>query len=285
LDHVRAAVDRAVDASGSIIVIAYDRAGALALEAVPAGHPMAAAVETPASKPAEDRPWVWIDDEEAAHTATRFLLDLDHRTVHYVAIPSSTSASRRTAGWRAALQEAGLQIPEPAGTGWDAPAGYEAGQKLARDPRATAILCGNDDLALGVIRAMHEAGRTIPDSVSVVGFDNAPQSRYYTPSLTTTNLDFVGLGRACFRQLHGVLADSAEPHPHPVGRPELIVRESTGPYNLSEYRTCGPGRRFGLGGPDRLAQRRDPDLLDRAEQRGRAQAGHRGVREGHGCYR
>ena len=228
---MRAAVDRAVEASGSVIVIAYDRAGALALEAVPAGYPVAAAVEKPATQPPADRPWVWIDDEAAAHTATRFLLDLGHQTVHYVAIPSSTSSSRRAAGWRSALQDAGVQVPEPVGTGWDAAAGYDAGQRLARDPRVTAILCGNDDLALGVIRAMHEAGRTIPDSVSVVGFDNAPQSQYYTPALTTTDLDFVGLGRACFRQLHGILTDSAAPHPRTVGRPGLIVRESTGSSN------------------------------------------------------
>jgi len=232
-DDVRAAVDRAVESSGSVIVIAFDRAGTLALEAIPAGHPVVAAVETPATPPPPDRPWIWIDDEEAARSATRYLLDLGHPTVHYVAIPSTTHSSRRAAGWRAALTEAGVPVPEPVGAGWDALAGYQAGRRLARDPQATAILCGNDDLALGVIRAMHEAGRPIPDGVSVVGFDNAPQSAFYIPSLTTVHLDFVGLGRACFSLLHNVLAGPATVVPHPVGRAELVVRESAGSYSAA----------------------------------------------------
>jgi DNA-binding LacI/PurR family transcriptional regulator len=230
--HVRAAVDRAADASGSVIVIAFDSAGTLALRAVPDGVPLAAAVETPAAPPPADRPWVWIDDGEAARSATRHLLDLGHPTVHYVAIPATSGAhtSRRAAGWRAALAAAGVPAPESAGVGWDALAGYQAGRNLARDPAVSAILCGNDDLALGVIRAMHEAGRSIPGSVSVVGFDDAPQSSFYTPALTTVRMDFVGLGRACFGLLHAVLGGGEPPGPHPVGHPELVVRESAGPY-------------------------------------------------------
>lgn len=232
---VRAAVDQATDSSGSMIVIAYDRAARLALEAIRPGHPVVAAVETPATPTPPDRPWIWIDDEEAARNATRYLLDLGHPTVHYVAVPSTTHPSRRAAGWRAALHEAGVPVPEPVGSGRDALAGYQAGQRLARDARATAILCGNDDLALGVIRAMREAGRPIPDSVSVVGFDNAPQSAFYTPALTTVHLDFAGLGRACFGLLQSLLRGSASVMPHPVGRPELIVRESAGPFNPVRY--------------------------------------------------
>jgi DNA-binding LacI/PurR family transcriptional regulator len=90
-------------------------------------------------------------------------------------------------------------------------------------------LCGNDDLALGVIRALHEAGRAVPGEVSVVGFDDAPHSAYLTPSLTTVRLDFIGLGRAAFGLLHGVLEESAPVAPHPVSVPELVVRESSGP--------------------------------------------------------
>ncbi|WP_349261505.1 LacI family DNA-binding transcriptional regulator [Actinocrinis sp.] len=230
-EHVRAAVDRAADSSGSVIVIAFDHAGTLALQAVPDGVPVAAAVETPQAPPQAGQPWVWIDDGEAARSATRYLLELGHPTVHYVAIPSTTHTSRRTAGWRAALAAAGVTAPEPVGAGWDALAGYQAGRTLARDPGVSAILCGNDDLALGVIRAMHEAGRSIPESVSVVGFDNAPQSAFYTPALTTVRMDFVELGRACFTLLHGEIEGTAPIVPHAVGRPELIVRESAGSFH------------------------------------------------------
>lgn len=227
---VRAQVQRAADAGGGLIVIAYDPAGVRALQSVPAGLPVVGVVETPASPPGGDRPWVWTDDRVAAFEATRHLLLLGHETVHYVAIPSSTRRTApRTAGWRAALREAGAPEPPPIQGSWGPAGGHAAGRRLAADPSVTAILCGNDDLALGVIRALHEAGRAIPGEVSVAGFDDAPHSAYLTPSLTSVRLDFTGLGRAAFGLLHGVVEESAQVAPHPVSVPELVVRESSGP--------------------------------------------------------
>ena len=227
---VRAEVQRAADADGGLIVIAYDPAGVRALQTLPAGLPVVGVVETPASPPGGDRPWVWTDDRVAAYEATRHLLSLGHETVHYVAIPSSTRRTPpRTAGWRAALREAGAPEPRPVQGNWGPAGGYAAGRKLAANPSVTAILCGNDDLALGVIRALHEAGRAIPGEVSVAGFDDAPHSAYLTPSLTSVRLDFTGLGRAAFGLLHGAVEESAAVAPHPVSVPELVVRESSGP--------------------------------------------------------
>ena len=120
-------------------------------------------------------------------------------------------------------------MPEPLQGGWDPRSGYEAGRALAADPAVTAVLCGNDDLALGVIRAMHEAGRPIPDSVSVVGFDDTPHAEFLTPALTTVRLDFVELGRACVRGCGRSSIRRGPPSPRPRPQPELIVRESAGP--------------------------------------------------------
>jgi DNA-binding LacI/PurR family transcriptional regulator len=121
-------------------------------------------------------------------------------------------------------------VPEPVQGGWHPRSGYEAGRVLAADPSVTAVLCGNDDLAVGVIRAMHEAGRPIPASVSVVGFDDTPQSEFLTPALTTVRLDFTQLGRACFALVGPYLDLRGEPVPSaPLPQPQLIVRESTGP--------------------------------------------------------
>jgi DNA-binding LacI/PurR family transcriptional regulator len=223
------AVARAVEPGSALIVLAFDRAGTRALAAVPPGVPMVAAVETPVGDEGAGMPWVWMDDREAARDATRFLLGLGHQTVHYVAIPSSTDNSQRTAGWRLALQEAGAPVPEPAQGGWHPRSGYQAGRVLALDPAVTAVLCGNDDLAVGVIRAMHEAGRAIPESVSVVGFDDTPHSEFLTPALTTVRLDFTELGRACVALLRPALDPQRVPEPQPRPRPELIVRESAGP--------------------------------------------------------
>jgi DNA-binding LacI/PurR family transcriptional regulator len=231
-DEISDAVVRAVEPGSALIVIAFDRAGTRALEAVPPEVPMVAAVETPLGDAGAGQPWVWMDDRQAARDATRFLLDLGHRTVHYVAIPSSTDHSQRTAGWRMALEQAGVPVPEPVqATGWHPRSGYEAGRVLARDLEVTAVLCGNDDLATGVIRAMHAAGRAIPGSVSVVGFDDMPHSEFLTPALTTVRLDWVELGRACVELLKPYLSPQGVVPPRQpfTPRPELIVRESAGP--------------------------------------------------------
>jgi DNA-binding LacI/PurR family transcriptional regulator len=240
--EVAAAVRRAIEPGGSLIVIAYDRAGTLALDAVPPEVPMAAMVETPAVVPTPDKPWVWLDDRRAVAEATRYLLSLGHRTVHYLAIPSSTHTSQRQAGWRQALEESGAPVPAPVPCGWTPRSGYQTGQRLAANPEVTAVLCGNDDIALGVMRAVHAAGLSIPGDVSVVGFDDTPVAEFLTPPLTTVRLDFADLGRACFALLRSLLEPAAvspatgELHAQRP-QPELVIRESAGPPSLP----CGSG--------------------------------------------
>jgi DNA-binding LacI/PurR family transcriptional regulator len=241
--EVSDAVTRAIEPGGSLIVIAHDRTGTMALEAVPPDIPMAAMVETPATDPGSDRPWVWLDDRKAASQATRYLLSLGHRTVHYLAIPSSTDTSQRQAGWREALEEAGAPVPDPLQCGWTPRSGYAAGQVLASDPEVTAMLCGNDDLALGAMRALQKGGRAIPGDVSVVGFDDTPMSEFLTPPLTTVRLDFAELGRACFALLLALMERKAALPRTRRPEPELIIRESTGP--LPGPRGSGPTRAAG----------------------------------------
>lgn len=229
-DVIQATVSSVSDPrSGSVIVIAYDQVGLRTLQALPQDIPYAAAIGrsfSAASRQKPDPRWVWLADYDAAFEATQHLLSLGHRTVHHVPIPSWTK-DQREGGWRAALEQAGVEVPVLPKPGWDARAGYEAGQLLARDPDVTAILCGNDDLALGVFRALHEAGRRIPDDISVIGFDDAPQSAFLTPSLSTVRLDFVGLGRACFDVLWDQISDVPAPRRMPLAPPQLVLREST----------------------------------------------------------
>ena len=227
------AVAAAVDGGGGLLVIGYDRIGAAALERVPPGVPCAATTENPFGSRPPSRPAVWMDDHLAAKEATAHLLGLGHATVHYVAIPSSSRDARRptsrAAGWREALRDAGVTPPRPYGKGWDSPAGYGAGLRLAGDPSVTAVLCGNDDLAIGVLRALHEAGRSVPGDVSVIGFDDTPPSAYLTPSLSTVRMDFTGLGRAAFALLQQLVDPGGDAPPPLVARPELVLRESSGP--------------------------------------------------------
>ena len=238
---VRDAVERAIEPAGALIVIAYDRAGIAALSSVPPDVPVAAMIETPSGDEAAGKPWVWIDDRKAARDATKYLLGLGHETVHYVSIPSSTSVSQRMLGWRSALEDAGVRVPKALHAGWDPQSTSQAAQqRLARDPKVTAVLCGNDDLAIGVMRAMHEAGRSIPDDVSVVGFDDTPLSAFYIPALTTVRQDFAALGKACFAKLLAQLDENAAENAHPWPQAELIVRESAGPPPSSRQKASGP---------------------------------------------
>ncbi|MFL6075910.1 MAG: LacI family DNA-binding transcriptional regulator [Mycobacteriales bacterium] len=228
--EVRAAVDRHCDpTSGGVIVIAFDLAGVRALRAIPPGMPVVGALEINDVKGRREYPSAALDDRAAATLATRHLLGLGHRTVHYVALPSSTRSSARAQGWRSALYGAGAPAPGMVPGGWTARAGYEAGRRLAADREVTAVLCGNDDLALGVMHALREAGRAIPDSVSVVGFDDIPSAAFYAPPLTTVRLDFAGLGRDCFALLQHVLEPANAPPPPSAATPQLVVRGTTGP--------------------------------------------------------
>jgi DNA-binding LacI/PurR family transcriptional regulator len=173
-------------------------------------------------------PTVRIDNTAGAALATRHLLDLGHRTVHHVAGPADwPEAAERVEGWRGTLYAAGAIVPPVLPQEWSARSGYERGRILARDPDVTAIFCANDQIALGVLRALHEAGRRVPDDVSVVGFDDMPDSGYFLPPLTTVRQDFSELGR---RGIEVLLAQIAAGHQQPgqvVLAPELILREST----------------------------------------------------------
>ncbi|MFS8097498.1 LacI family DNA-binding transcriptional regulator [Lentzea alba] len=223
---VRCAVEHVSDHNaGGVVVIAFDSAGAAVLRALPAHVPAVAATEA-GGLAGSTRSVVFLDERQAAEDATRHLLDLGHRTVHHVAIPSETGASARQRGWRAALEASGAPVCEVLPVGWDIRSAYLAGLRLAADPQVTAVLCGNDDTALAVRRALHEAGKDVPRDVSIVGFDDVPGAAYWTPALTTVRMDFVALGRACLAAITAELA--GEPRKVTVlAPPALVVREST----------------------------------------------------------
>ena len=172
-----------------------------------------------------------IDNAAGARLATRHLLALGHATVHHVAGPAGwTEAQERVDGWRETLYAAGAVVPRTAPHDWSARDGYEAGRRLARDPSVTAVFCANDQLALGVLRAMHESGRTVPEQVSVVGFDDTPDAGYFLPPLTTVRQDFAELGRRSLAVLLEQLGGDRRPVAgHGLLVPELVIRASTAP--------------------------------------------------------
>jgi DNA-binding LacI/PurR family transcriptional regulator len=180
----------------------------------------------------EDRPAVGVDQETGARLATRHLLELGHRTVHHVAGPADSQEARgRVDGWRSELEAVGAPVPEPLQGDWTPSSGHAAGLCLAARMRAgeavSAVFAANDQMALGLLAALHEQGLSVPGDVSLVGFDDLPEAPYFTPPLTTVRQDFAELGR---RGVQLVLArlGGTDLHPEPVP-PELLVRASTGP--------------------------------------------------------
>ena len=224
------AVKRAIEPSGAIIVIAFDKAGVVALSSVPPAVPTAALIPAPGAGQVVRKPSVWIDEYQAAKDATNYLLRLGHRSVHHISIPSWTGSTQRMSGWRSALEDAGATVPKPLLDGWGADWGYDAGRRLAKKASVTAVLCGNDDIAIGCIRAMHEAGRSVPDDVSIIGFDDVPLARFYAPALTTVRQDFSALGKVCFAKLLAAFNPGRAQLQAPrLPKAKLIVRESAGP--------------------------------------------------------
>jgi DNA-binding LacI/PurR family transcriptional regulator len=166
-----------------------------------------------------------------AADATDYLLSLGHETVHHVAGPASWFASReRVAGWSRTLRARHAREIAPLHGDWTAASGYEAGRRLARDRSVTAVFAANDDMAIGVIRALVEAGRSVPRDVSVLGFDDIPAAAYVSPSLTTFRYPFEAGAARGVAALVGAIEHPDVP-PQALEDPpgELVIRESTAP--------------------------------------------------------
>jgi DNA-binding LacI/PurR family transcriptional regulator len=207
-----------------ILVIAPDLKAAEALRHTHSDIPLVA-VE---AGPADVLSVVAVDQFAGAVSATRHLLDLGHQTVWHISGPDDwLEARERIAGWRHTLAAAGAEAPPLLVGDWSARAGYDLGRRLSRDRAVTAVFAANDQMALGVLRAMHEAGRRVPDDVSLVGFDDIPESPYFTPALTTVRQDFIEVGRRSLESVVRTIETGQRVVPSSRVPTELIVRAST----------------------------------------------------------
>lgn len=200
--------------------------------------------------PAPGIPSVNVDDRLGAQAAARYLVDLGHRAVAIVTTgyggdfgiitnPLDTilahAERQRMLGWLEALGEADIEpivVRQPHADPQDN--GYDGMQAiLDSGGRPTGILCFSDAIAGGVIRALRDAGRRVPEDVSVIGFDDNPIARRMQPALTTVRQDAQGKGRAAAAALINAI-DHAGGRPARRGRhvllpTELIIRDSTAP--------------------------------------------------------
>nr|WP_100365900.1 LacI family DNA-binding transcriptional regulator [Diaminobutyricimonas aerilata] len=175
-------------------------------------------------------PVVDTDQADGTRQAVEHLLGLGHDTVWHISGPEdSFSAERRTRAWRETLERAGRRVPPVAPGDWTAESGYRAGLLLADDPDCTAVFCANDQMALGLYRALAERGRRVPDDVSIVGFDDIPEAASFSPPLTTVHQDFAEMGRRSVARVLAQLGSSTTDIGTTLVPTHLVPRASTAP--------------------------------------------------------
>jgi LacI family repressor for deo operon, udp, cdd, tsx, nupC, and nupG len=179
---------------------------------------------------------VLTDNFEAGKRATEHLISLGHRRIGHIAGPSKNALpSDRMLGFRAAMAEAGLPVADEWVVSGDfsMQSGVPFGAHFARLPqRPTAVFCGNDEMAIGLIVGLRAEGLECPRDMSIVGFDDITVAAHYAPSLTTMHQPREAMGRAATRMLIDILAGDAPEgeRRRVVLRSELVVRASTARY-------------------------------------------------------
>ncbi|MEU4247678.1 substrate-binding domain-containing protein [Amycolatopsis sp. NPDC026612] len=182
------------------------------------------------SNPRAGYPTVDTDQAQGAALVTEHLLQLGHETVWHIAGPTdSFAAEYRERAWRGTLTRFDRRVPLPVVGDWSAASGYTLGRVLAHDPAVTAVFAANDQMALGLLRALHEAGRSVPGEVSVAGFDDMAEAANFWPPLTTVRQSFSELGRRVVRTLLDETASGVRTATLDRVPVSLVVRASTGP--------------------------------------------------------
>ncbi len=212
-----------------VVAVAPHRSAVAALAEL--RHPFP--VVTVSSGEARGIPSVTVDQGLGARLATGHLLAAGHRRVWHVAGPDDwLEAEDRATGWRTTLESAGIEPPPPLSGDWSPRSGYRAGQELAgwAGRGLTAVFVANDQMALGVLRALREAGLRTPEDVAVAGFDDSPESEFFSPPLTTVRQDFSAVGkRSVALLLDRIEGRETAVTPRTVIAPQLVVRASTSP--------------------------------------------------------
>jgi LacI family transcriptional regulator len=151
-----------------------------------------------------------------------------HRRFFHIAGPLDWLAARgRRDAYERALSAAGASSAGTIAGTWTSQSGYDAALAMPLDQSVTALVAGNDQMALGAIRALEERGIRVPEQMSVTGFDDIPESRFFSPPLTTVRVDLDRQGRIAFnRLLAQINAADVDPTLH-AAPPQVFVRGSS----------------------------------------------------------
>ncbi len=179
------------------------------------------------------RHYVDYDNRGGALAAVRHLLELGHREIGFITgMPGRLVSENRLAACREAIEEAGLP--------WEAErvepgyfkleGGYQAcGRLLERRPGTTALFAFNDLSAIGAVRAAKEAGKRIPEELSVVGFDDMEIASYSDPPLTTLSRFSERANLLIAQSVENLVRDPSLALSHILIATKLVLRSSTGP--------------------------------------------------------
>ena len=184
-----------------------------------------------------DVPSVGATNWLGGRMATEYLLSLGHWRIAIISGDAALPCSRdRIAGYRAALEDAGVPVDpvliRPGAFAQET--GYEQTCALLDLPEPpTAIFAGSDTQAMGVYAALRVRGLTVPDSMSVVGFDDVPIASIITPALTTVRQPLVEMGRVATTMLLRLIAEEPLDSKRVELTTTLIVRDSCAPLHLS----------------------------------------------------
>jgi LacI family transcriptional regulator len=186
------------------------------------------------------RPSIVVDNHGGAVAAVEHLIATGRRRIAHIAGPTGNlEAEARLAGYLEAMAAAGLPTTVVDGAFTKA-SGHEAGVQLAgMTPRPDGVFAANDNMAIGAMLALQEAGVRVPEDLAIVGFDDVPLAALVHPGLTTLRINIAGMGRRALERLvnHIQSAGAADADAAcEVVRPELVVRPSTNPATQSPTR-------------------------------------------------
>lgn len=173
-------------------------------------------------------PTVAVDQYLGASEATRHLLSLGHRSVGHIAGPSDWyEAQERERGWRDMLVAESREVPEVVRGDWSPRSGYAAAKQLLSKQKVTALFVANDQMAIGALRALGEAGISVPRQMSLVGFDDIPEAEFFSPPLTTLRQEFSDVGRRSLELLLEQVEGAPRTRRRLVIPPQFVIRDST----------------------------------------------------------
>jgi LacI family transcriptional regulator len=183
------------------------------------------------TKPQPGMASVGIEQVYGTRLAVEHLISLGHRTIAEISGPMNWyDAIMRHQSWITTMDRHGLSSNMTVEGHWSAQSGYEGIQRLLNDgARFTGLVVANDQMALGAIAALNERGFRVPADISIVGFDDIPESAYFLPSLTTVHQDFAALGEQAVDYLVSLIQNPSTPVHQRVLYPDLIIRQSTAP--------------------------------------------------------